>query len=126
MTDRLASALRDAIAAGGVPSGSRLLPERQLAAGLGVSRGTVVAAYDTLRSETWLESRRGSGTYVSAAAAGPPAPPRTAGAIVRGPIAPRGPVVDLTVASPAADPSVGAALLAAAGEWTASRPCKGT
>jgi DNA-binding transcriptional MocR family regulator len=113
MTVRLAGALRDAIGAGDLAPGSRLPPERTLAAALRVSRGTVVTAYDTLRSETWLESRQGSGTYVSAAAGSPPGPRRVA-AIVRGPIGPSGPTVDLAVASPAADETVAPALRAAA------------
>jgi DNA-binding transcriptional MocR family regulator len=113
MAERLAAALRDAIGAGDLAPGARLPPERTLAAALRVSRGTVVAAYDTLRSETWLESRRGSGTYVSAAA-GAPSGPRRDAAVVRGPIGPSGPVVDLTVASPAADETVVPAVRAAA------------
>jgi DNA-binding transcriptional MocR family regulator len=61
---RLAEAIRDAIGAGQVPSGSRLPTERALASELSVSRSTVVAAYDLLRDEGWLESRQGSGTWV--------------------------------------------------------------
>jgi DNA-binding transcriptional MocR family regulator len=38
--------------------------ERALAVELSVSRSTVVAAYDLLRGEGWLESRQGSGTWV--------------------------------------------------------------
>jgi DNA-binding transcriptional MocR family regulator len=38
--------------------------ERSLAVELSVSRSTVVAAYDLLRGEGWLESRQGSGTWV--------------------------------------------------------------
>jgi len=61
---RLADAVRDSLAAGRFPLGAVLPPERRLAETLGVSRTTVVGAYDLLRSEGWLESVRGSGTRV--------------------------------------------------------------
>ncbi len=61
---RLAEAIRAAIRRGELSSGTRLPTERALAAELSVSRSTVVAAYDLLRGEGWLESRQGSGTWV--------------------------------------------------------------
>jgi DNA-binding transcriptional MocR family regulator len=61
---RLSDAIREAIRRGELPSGTRLPTERALAAELSVSRSTVVAAYDLLRGEGWLESRQGSGTWV--------------------------------------------------------------
>jgi DNA-binding transcriptional MocR family regulator len=61
---RLADALRAAIERGEVEVGTRLPPERVLARQLAVSRTTVVQAYDLLRSDDWLESRQGSGTWV--------------------------------------------------------------
>jgi DNA-binding transcriptional MocR family regulator len=61
---RLAEAIRDGIRRGEMPSGTRLPTERALAVELSVSRSTVVAAYDLLRDEGWLESRQGSGTWV--------------------------------------------------------------
>jgi DNA-binding transcriptional MocR family regulator len=61
---RLAEAIRAAIRRGELPSGTRLPTERALAVELSVSRSTVVAAYDLLRGEGWLESRQGSGTWV--------------------------------------------------------------
>jgi len=70
---RLADALRAAVERGEIEVGRRLPPERTLARQLAVSRTTVVQAYDLLRSDQWLESRQGSGTWVSrapAAAAG--------------------------------------------------------
>ncbi len=60
----LADALKQAIDRGEVPLGTVLPPERSLATSLAVSRATVVAAYDRLKAEGWLESRRGSGTWV--------------------------------------------------------------
>src|SRR5690606_5455594 len=44
--------------------GSRMPSVRQFAAGHGVSRFTVVEAYDRLIARGYLESRRGSGVYV--------------------------------------------------------------
>ncbi|MGZ8604524.1 MAG: aminotransferase-like domain-containing protein [Actinomycetota bacterium] len=61
---RLADAIRAAIRRGEMPSGTRLPTERALATELSVSRSTVVAAYDLLRGDGWLESRQGSGTWV--------------------------------------------------------------
>ena len=61
---RLAESIRGAIRRAEMPSGTRLPTERALAAELSVSRSTVVAAYDLLREEGWLESRQGSGTWV--------------------------------------------------------------
>ena len=60
----LADALKRAIDRGEVPLGTVLPPERTLARSLSVSRATVVAAYDRLKDEGWLQSRRGSGTWV--------------------------------------------------------------
>jgi DNA-binding transcriptional MocR family regulator len=62
----LADGLKRAIDRGEVPLGTVLPPERTLARSLSVSRATVVSAYDRLKSEGWLESRRGSGTWVRA------------------------------------------------------------
>lgn len=67
---QLADALRRAIDVGGVPLGTVLPPERSLARSLSVSRATVVAAYDRLKAEGWLESRQGSGTWVRTPAEG--------------------------------------------------------
>jgi DNA-binding transcriptional MocR family regulator len=61
---RLAESIRGAIRRAEMPSGTRLPTERALAVELSVSRSTVVAAYDLLREEGWLESRQGSGTWV--------------------------------------------------------------
>lgn len=61
---RLANEARSAILRGDVPAGSRVPAERNLARLLAVSRTTVVSAYEILRQEGWLESRRGSGTRV--------------------------------------------------------------
>jgi DNA-binding transcriptional MocR family regulator len=65
---KLAAALAAAIERGDVAAGERLPAERVLARTLAVSRSTVVAAYDHLRAEGWLESRQGSGSRVRWAA----------------------------------------------------------
>jgi DNA-binding transcriptional MocR family regulator len=61
---RLTDALRRSIGSGNVATGARLPAERALARFLGVSRNTVIAAYETLRAEGLISSRQGSGTYV--------------------------------------------------------------
>lgn len=59
--------LREAILAGQFPPGSRLPSSRMLAVELGVSRNTVLAAFEQLYAQGYIEGRRGSGTYVSEA-----------------------------------------------------------
>ena len=61
---RLAGAIRSAIERGDLAAGARLPAQRVLARWLGVSRTTVVMAYDALVREEWLASRQGSGTVV--------------------------------------------------------------
>jgi DNA-binding transcriptional MocR family regulator len=61
---RLAAALRRAMDVGTLPRGVRLPAERALAEALGVSRTTVVNAYDLLRDQGVLRSHRGSGTFI--------------------------------------------------------------
>jgi DNA-binding transcriptional MocR family regulator len=63
---RLAGRLREAVTRGDLPPGARLPPERTAAARLGVSRGTLAAAYRLLCDEGSLEQRQGSGTRVTA------------------------------------------------------------
>ncbi len=60
----LADSLKRSIDRGEIPLGTVLPPERVLARSLSVSRATVVAAYDRLKSDGWLQSRQGSGTWV--------------------------------------------------------------
>jgi GntR family transcriptional regulator/MocR family aminotransferase len=62
---QLYSRLRGEILAGQLRRGARLPSTRTLANELGVSRFTVVAAYDLLLLEGYLESRVGHGTVVS-------------------------------------------------------------
>lgn len=74
---QLTRALKAAMLAGLV--GSRLPPSRLLARELNLSRNTVLAAYEQLRAEGFIESRVGSGSYVAtplpAVRPAPPPPP---------------------------------------------------
>jgi GntR family transcriptional regulator/MocR family aminotransferase len=65
-------ALKQGIQDGRLAAGSRLPSTRELAAKLGVSRNTVIAAYESLCAEQFAVAKSGSGTRV---AARPPRPP---------------------------------------------------
>lgn len=56
--------IRLAIIEGRLPAGSRLPSTRSIASQYRLARGTVVAAFDQLCSEEYLESSVGSGTFV--------------------------------------------------------------
>lgn len=62
---QLTRALKSAMFAGNVHIGSRLPPTRLLARELGISRNTVLAAYEQLRAEGFVDGRVGSGSYVT-------------------------------------------------------------
>jgi len=64
---QVARALRGAIVAGRLPHGARVPPSRELAHDLGVSRNTVVTAYEELRVEGLLSGRVGAGSFVQSA-----------------------------------------------------------
>jgi GntR family transcriptional regulator / MocR family aminotransferase len=57
--------LRDAIINGRLKAGTKLPATRALAASHGVSRNTVLQAFDHLLAEGFLEARVGSGTFVA-------------------------------------------------------------
>ena len=61
----LCSALRAAILDGRLRPGARLPATRDLATRYRLSRGTIVAAFEQIRSEGYITARSGSGTYVS-------------------------------------------------------------
>lgn len=61
----LYGALRAEILEGRLRPGARLPGTRDLARQYGLSRGTIVNAFEQLRSEGYLEGSVGSGTYVS-------------------------------------------------------------
>ncbi|WP_199349602.1 PLP-dependent aminotransferase family protein [Nostoc flagelliforme] len=56
---------RAAILDGRLPAGEQLLPTRELASQLSVSRNTVMQAYDLLMSDGLLEGHVGAGTFVA-------------------------------------------------------------
>ncbi|GAB3921303.1 PLP-dependent aminotransferase family protein [Larkinella terrae] len=62
---QVAEQLRRLINEGLLPAGQKLPGTRQLAELLQLHRKTVIAAYDELLAEGWLETRAGSGTYVA-------------------------------------------------------------
>ena len=105
MYARLASAVAEAIEGGHLPPGSRLPPERALASALALSRSTVVAAYDRLDEQEWVERRQGSGTYVRGVHASSPAASSQlaasldANTMFRGLITGTGDVIDFSLAA---------------------------
>ena len=66
----LAAAVRDGVLDGRLRAGSTLPAERRLAAVLGVSRGTVIAALAVLRDEGWVQTRQGSASTLRLAQGG--------------------------------------------------------
>lgn len=61
----LARGITSLVQDGRVATETRLPSERELAGALRLSRATVTAAYDALRAAGFLESRTGSGSYVT-------------------------------------------------------------
>src|SRR5215831_18257838 len=57
--------LRSGILSGHLRPGARLPATRDMAAQYGLSRPTIVTAFEQLRSEGYVEGKVGSGTYVS-------------------------------------------------------------
>jgi len=72
---QLTRAIKAAVLDGRLASGSRLPPTRALAQELGLSRITVLAAYEQLRGDGFIEGRVGSGSYVSTLQITPALPP---------------------------------------------------
>jgi GntR family transcriptional repressor for pyruvate dehydrogenase complex len=64
-TDKAMTRLREMIQSGELPPGSRLPPEQQLAADLGVGRNIMREAVRALVAARVLEVRRGNGTFVT-------------------------------------------------------------
>ncbi len=81
---QLTRALKSAMFAGTVHVGSRLPPTRLLARELGLSRNTVLAAYEQLRAEGFVDGRVGSGSYVT-----PPLQSAVPAPAISGPIEPQ-------------------------------------
>ena len=62
---QLYASFRSSILSGRLPAGCMLPPTRTLANELGIGRNTVIAAYEQLLVEGYVDSRRGSGTWVA-------------------------------------------------------------
>src|SRR5881275_2589984 len=71
--------VRSAVLAGALGAGTRLPPERELAAALGVNRTTITRAYQELAADGVVEAGPGRGTVICA----PLAASRTTGGVVR-------------------------------------------
>lgn len=65
LTRQIYRQLRERILDGRLKSGDRLPASRELAEALAVARKTITNVYDLLISEGFLDSRRGSGTFVA-------------------------------------------------------------
>lgn len=64
LSQQLYQALRERMLDGRLGSGTRLPATREMARILGISRNSVVQAYEQLHAEDYIESRVGDGTYV--------------------------------------------------------------
>jgi len=69
VTDQVYEQLREIIFRGEVKPGEKLMPERELAAALGVSRPTLKNAINKLVVTGLVEQRQGQGTFVRSASA---------------------------------------------------------
>lgn len=85
----LSDGIRLLVLEGRVPVAARLPAERELALALAVSRTTVAAAYEQLRTEGFVESRRGAGSWTVVPAGSPvpargvePLPPEALGSVI--------------------------------------------
>ncbi|MFM9904769.1 MAG: PLP-dependent aminotransferase family protein [Pyrinomonadaceae bacterium] len=65
LVEKISESLRKAILLGRIGVGAKLPSSRRLASELKVSRNTVLAAYEQLISEGYLEGKRGSGSFVA-------------------------------------------------------------
>jgi len=68
---QIAGHIRDQIVRGDLKPGDEVPSEREIAATWGVARPTAARALEALRVQGFVESRRGSGTYVRQAKAAP-------------------------------------------------------
>jgi GntR family transcriptional regulator / MocR family aminotransferase len=62
--------VRSAVLSGALRAGTRVPSSRAMAQQLGVARASVVSAYEQLLAEGYVESRHGSGTFISGEVAG--------------------------------------------------------
>jgi DNA-binding transcriptional MocR family regulator len=106
----LADGVRLLVLEGRIPVAARLPAERELAAALSVSRTTVAAAYETLRTDGFAHSRRGAGSWTAI----PDGHPQPTGGLAPLPPEAAGGVIDLGIAAlPAPEPWLTQAVRAA-------------
>src|SRR5262249_34142068 len=65
LTRQIYMQVRSAVLSGALTPGMHLPSSRAMASKLGVARASVVLAYEHLLAEGYVESRRGSGTYIA-------------------------------------------------------------
>jgi GntR family transcriptional regulator/MocR family aminotransferase len=65
LTRQIYMEVRAAVLSGALSPGARVPSSRAMASKLGVARASVVSAYEQLLAEGYVESRRGSGTFIS-------------------------------------------------------------
>ena len=65
LTRQIYMQVRAAALSGALPPGTRMPSSRTMASMLGVARASVVRAYEHLLAEGYVESRRGSGTFIA-------------------------------------------------------------
>jgi GntR family transcriptional regulator/MocR family aminotransferase len=70
LTEQICETIRAAVLEGRLEPGARLPSWRDLAAQLGVARGTVRAAYERLADELLIVASGSAGTHVTRAATG--------------------------------------------------------
>jgi DNA-binding transcriptional MocR family regulator len=104
--ERLAVTLRALIVDGRIAVDSRLPAERALATALEVSRATVTGAYNQLREQGYIDSRQGSGSWVTLPGGHRAAPDAIVG----------GPGIDMRIAALTAPAALEELFRAAAGE----------
>jgi GntR family transcriptional regulator / MocR family aminotransferase len=75
--------VRSAVLSGALRPGSRVPSSRAMASKLGVARASVVSAYVHLLAEGYVESRQGSGTFISTGLTGLASRPRQAPRAIR-------------------------------------------
>jgi GntR family transcriptional regulator/MocR family aminotransferase len=66
LSRQLAASLRQAVVEGHFGAGARLPSTRHLAAELGIARSTIVAVFEQLAAEGYIEARQGAGYFVAA------------------------------------------------------------
>src|SRR5271165_2856516 len=73
---QLCEGVRQAILTGSLAAGTRLPATRELTKELGVSRNTVMAAFEQLTADGYILAKPGSGAYVAEKMMAPERPPR--------------------------------------------------